>query len=171
MIRFTGSSRPDNNNTNNNRLFRSLFLKSLYKKDYIQRLSNKMQIDNNRQHTKRERVEDDGCVFKLHQNARVPVSVRSYLRPGRSRTEAEISAASGHSFSTSSSGPHRDLLKPRKDFFTAGWGGREGERGRERETQNLELMLSHRRRTQETIAHATCLPSGLSARKGFPPNP
>lgn len=47
-----------------------------------------------------------------------------YLSPGKSRTEAEISAASGHSFSTSSRGPHRDLLKPRKDFFTA-------ERGRE----------------------------------------
>lgn len=41
-----------------------------------------------------------------------------YFSPGRSRTEAEISAASGHSFSTSSRGPHRDLLKPRKDFFT-----------------------------------------------------
>lgn len=41
-----------------------------------------------------------------------------YLSPGRSRTEAEISAASGHSFSTSSRGPHRDLLKPKKDFFT-----------------------------------------------------
>lgn len=42
----------------------------------------------------------------------------AYLSPGRSRTEAEISPASGHSFSTSSRGPHRDLLKPRKDFFT-----------------------------------------------------
>lgn len=41
-----------------------------------------------------------------------------YLSPGRSLTEAEISAASGHSFSTSSRGPHRDLLKPRKDFLT-----------------------------------------------------
>lgn len=41
-----------------------------------------------------------------------------YFSPGRSRTEAEISAASGHSFSTSSRGPHRDLLKPRKDFLT-----------------------------------------------------
>lgn len=41
-----------------------------------------------------------------------------YLSPGRSRTETEISAASGHSFSTSSNGPQRDLLNPRKDFFT-----------------------------------------------------
>lgn len=52
-----------------------------------------------------------------------------YLSPGRSRTEAEISAASGHSFSTSSRGPHRDLLKPRNDFFT--------EQSRERETYTL----------------------------------
>lgn len=45
-------------------------------------------------------------------------SESAYFSPGRSRTEAEISAASGHSFSTSSRGPHRDLLKPRKDFLT-----------------------------------------------------
>lgn len=57
----------------------------------------------------------------------------AYLSPGRSRTEAEISAASGHSFSTSSRGPHRDLLKPRKDFFTA-------ER-REKETQTANKNL------------------------------
>lgn len=44
----------------------------------------------------------------------------AYLSPGRSLTDAEISAASGQSFSTSSRGPQRDLLKPRKDFFT-GW--------------------------------------------------
>lgn len=48
------------------------------------------------------------------------VRTRAYLSPGRSLTDAEISAASGHSFSTSSRGPQRDLLKLRKDFFTGG---------------------------------------------------
>lgn len=50
----------------------------------------------------------------------VCIDTVSYFSPGRSRTDAEISAASGQSFSTNSRGPHRDLLKPRKDFFTGG---------------------------------------------------
>lgn len=45
-------------------------------------------------------------------------SLCAYLRPGKSRTLAAISPASGHSFSTISRGPHRDLLYPRNVFFT-----------------------------------------------------
>lgn len=55
------------------------------------------------------------CVWE-----QVCIDTVSYFSPGRSRTDAEISAASGQSFSTNSRGPHRDLLKPRKDFFTGG---------------------------------------------------
>lgn len=61
----------------------------------------------------------------------------SYLSPGRSRTDAEISAASGHSFSTNSRGPHRDLLKPRKDFFT-------GKRRKQEKSDITDSQLTHK---------------------------
>lgn len=72
----------------------------------------------------------------MRANVRVNTCI-SYLSPGRSRTDAEISAASGHSFSTSSRGPHRDLLKPRKDFFT-------GKRRKQEKSDIADSQLTHK---------------------------